>query len=173
LKSSNIYGFIKEVMRQQIGYFGLSRIARWFLIVILVLVNFASTPIQSAQASCSPAATTGDDTITCTTASDTIDGLAGNDIINGGGGNDNITGNSGNDTLIGGTGNDIYLFNTDNSLGTDVVNEAASGGTDTLNFSGSNNDVAANLGITGNQTINSNLTLNLPIRSPVAMATMY
>ncbi len=148
-------------MRQSAEYLKFSRITRWFLVLLLVIVNCASTPTKTAQASCSPAATTGDDTIICTTANDTIDGLAGNDSINGGGGNDTITGNSGDDTLIGGTGNDTYRFDTDAVLGTDSVTEASGGGTDTLNFSGSTNDLIVNLGTTGNQTINGNLTLNL------------
>ena len=79
--------------------------------------------------------------ITCTTASDTVNAQDGNDQVNGGGGNDSITGGAGNDTLIGGTGNDTYVFDTDVALGTDIITEAASGGTDTLNFTGSGNNI--------------------------------
>jgi Ca2+-binding RTX toxin-like protein len=116
---------------------------------------------RNVFASCSPASTNGDDTIVCTSASDTVDAQGGNDQITGGSGNDSITGGAGNDSLIGGTGNDVYYFDTDAILGTDIITEAASGGTDRIDFSGSSNSVNVDLGITGNQTVNSNLIVNM------------
>jgi Ca2+-binding RTX toxin-like protein len=72
-----------------------------------------------------------------------------------------FTGGAGNDTLNGGAGNDTYLFDTDSALGFDTLTEALGGGTDVLDFNGSSNSVTVNLGTTGSQTVNSNLTLNL------------
>ncbi len=53
------------------------------------------------------------------TANDTLTGTNGNNVLDGG---------SGTDTMSGGLGNDTYVVN----LTTDVVNEAASSGTDTI-----------------------------------------
>ncbi len=141
------------------------------LISVSLALLFVAIPAQQAVlAICSPSATSGNNTITCDGADDTVDALAGNDTVNGGGGNDSLvggadndtlTGGAGNDSLAGGAGNDTYAFDTDSALGTDAVTEASGGGTDRLTFSGSNNDVTVNLATTGNQTVNSNLTLNL------------
>ncbi|HMR99947.1 MAG TPA: M10 family metallopeptidase C-terminal domain-containing protein [Anaerolineales bacterium] len=148
----------------------LSLFWRGTISVFLALLLVAVPAQQAVYAICSPSATSGNNTITCDGADDTVDGLAGNDNINGGGGNDSLvggagndtlTGGAGNDSLAGGAGNDTYAFDTDSALGTDGVTEASGGGTDRLTFSGSNNDVTVNLATTGNQTVNSNLTLNL------------
>lgn len=147
-----------------------NRALRGLLSSLLALLLVAIPAQQAVLALCSPAATNGNNTITCDAADDTVDGLAGNDSLTGGGGNDtliggagndSLTGSAGNDSLTGGTGNDSYRFDTDSALGTDTVTEASGGGTDSLSFSGSNNAVTVNLGTTGNQTVNSNLTLNL------------
>ena len=132
-----------------------------------------------AQASCVPGSTNGDDIITCDGANDTVNARNGNDVVagnggndsltggngndalDGGAGNDTLTGGNGNDALDGGAGNDTYRFDTDTALDTDTVTEAAGGGTDTLNFSGSNNDVTIDLGQTGDQAVNGLLTLDL------------
>jgi Ca2+-binding RTX toxin-like protein len=134
---------------------------------------------RNAQASCSPAPSNGDDTITCTTANDTLDAQDGNDVVNGGSGTDSLTGGNGNDTLnggagndtlnggagddtlTGGTGNDVYVFDTNTALGTDTITEVAGEGTDRLNFSGSNGTITVNLGTIGGQSVNGNLTLDL------------
>jgi len=138
-----------------------NRALRGLLSSLLALLLVAIPAQQAVLALCSPAATSGNNTITCDAADDTVDGLAGNDSLTGGGGNDTLIGGAGNDSLTGGTGNDSYRFDTDSALGTDTVTEASGGGTDALSFSGSNNAVTVNLGTTGNQTVNSNLTLNL------------
>lgn len=70
----------------------------------------------------------GDDTIIGNDANNNLKGGAGNDTISGGLGNDILDGGAGNDKLTGGTGNDSYLVNTT----LDVVTEAASEGTDTV-----------------------------------------
>ena len=91
------------------------------------------------------------------------DQLVGNSAANsllGNGGDDQLQGLAGTDQLNGGLGNDIYIFNTSTALGTDSVIDA--GGVDVLDFSSSTTlGVAVNLGSTSNQSVNSNLTLNL------------
>jgi hypothetical protein len=86
---------------------------------------------------------------------------AGNAIENvvGGSGNDSFTGNSLNNTFTGGSGNDSYFFNTSSPLGSDIIID--SGGTDTITFAGSTQDVVFNLGSYGARVVNSNLTLIL------------
>jgi Ca2+-binding RTX toxin-like protein len=64
--------------------------------------------------------TTGNDSLLGGTGNDTLQGLAGNDTLNG---------STGADSLEGGTGNDIYYVD---NIG-DIVVEAASAGTDTVN----------------------------------------
>lgn len=107
----------------------------------------------------------GNDTLTGGTGDDILDGGNGNDTLSGNAGNDTLTGGAGTDTLTGGTGNDTYLFSTNTALGTDTVTEAAAGGIDTLDFSGSSNDVNVNLNTAGAQVVNGNLTLNMTAAS--------
>ena len=88
-------------------------------------------------------------------------GAGGNDTLNGMDGNDTLTGGAGTNSLLGGAGDDTYAFDTDTALGVDTITDAAGNGTDALNFTGSSNIVTVNLGTSGNQIVNSNLTLNL------------
>ncbi len=90
--------------------------------------------------------TQGNDTLVGTTGNDSIDALGGDDIVSGGAGedqllggagNDQLNGDAGNDTLIGGVGSDTATggpgddtFVVDSA--SDVVNEAAAEGTDTV-----------------------------------------
>ncbi|NJS40104.1 MAG: calcium-binding protein, partial [Rhodobacteraceae bacterium] len=60
-----------------------------------------------------------------------MSGLAGNDTLLGGDGDDSLIGGDGTDSLTGGAGNDIYVID---SL-TDVIVEAAGGGTDDVQSS--------------------------------------
>jgi hypothetical protein len=83
------------------------------------------------------------DTLVGTAGDDHFDGLAGNDRIEGLGGNDTLKGGAGVDTLIGGAGNDSYYV--DNT--SDVVTEAAGGGTDTVFSSAANYILKANVEI--------------------------
>ncbi|HEX3356640.1 MAG TPA: calcium-binding protein [Tepidisphaeraceae bacterium] len=66
---------------------------------------------------------------------DTLFGLGGNDTLTGGAGNDLLSGDAGNDLLVGGADNDTYAFADPTSSETDLVNELAGGGNDTLDFS--------------------------------------
>jgi Ca2+-binding RTX toxin-like protein len=73
-----------------------------------------------------------------------------------------LTGNSANNILAGLDGNDTYVFVANSLLGIDTINETATGGTDTLDFTGTNGPIRLNLGVITNQTVvTSNLTLKL------------
>ncbi|MDZ8107381.1 MAG: calcium-binding protein, partial [Nostoc sp. DedQUE12a] len=92
---------------------------------------------------------------------DTLVGDDGNDRLFGEQGDDRLLGGEDNDTLYGGAGNDTYSFLANSALGTDTIIETATGGTDTINFSGTTVAVNLNLGVTTSQTVNSNLNLIL------------
>jgi Ca2+-binding RTX toxin-like protein len=154
---------------------------------LAAILNLAIAPLP-ANAACNPAPTGGSDVITCDAADDTVNALGGNDSVSGGGGNDVINGGAGadqlyggsgddtlqgaggadalygeagNDSLVGGAGNDTYYFDTDTPLGADTLTEASGGGTETLQFGGSNDAISVDLGLVGDQVVNGNLTLNL------------
>ena len=62
--------------------------------------------------------------------------------------------------LAGGDGDDTYSFDTDSALGSDQVSDDS--GTDTLDFSlSTTKSITIDLSITDEQTINSNLTLQV------------
>jgi Ca2+-binding RTX toxin-like protein len=78
--------------------------------------------------------------ITGNTANNTLNGLGGNDSLDGGLGNDSLDGDLGNDTLRGGAGNDTMAGGAGDDfyyvdVATDVINEAASAGNDTVEAS--------------------------------------
>lgn len=84
--------------------------------------------------------------------SNVLVGNSGNNILTGDAGNDTLNGGAGSDTMIGGVGNDTYVVD----VATDVVTEAASAGTDTVQTSisltlGTN---VENLTLTGTTAIN-------------------
>lgn len=83
--------------------------------------------------------------ITGNAAANSLAGGAGNDTLSGGAGNDMLDGGVGTDRLVGGTGDDAYMVDAT----TDVVVEAASGGTD---------HVSANVNVTLSTEV-ENLTL--------------
>jgi trimeric autotransporter adhesin len=60
-----------------------------------------------------------------------ITGNSGKNSLSGGIGNDTLEGGAGIDSLVGGTGNDVFIVDTT----TDVITEAAGGGTDTVQSS--------------------------------------
>ena len=81
-----------------------------------------------------------------------LSGLGGSDTLNGGAGNDTLDGGDGNDSMAGALGNDTYVVNSTS----DVVTEAASAGTDTVE-SGITYTLGANvenLTLTGSDNIN-------------------
>ena len=93
----------------------------------------------------------GNDTLIGNGGSDTLDGGTGNDslegdsgsgddLLLGGAGNDTLDGGPGNNTLTGGTGNDTYYVGA-----SDVVNENANEGTDTVITAASGITLAANV----------------------------
>ncbi|MCC5631611.1 M10 family metallopeptidase C-terminal domain-containing protein [Nostoc sphaeroides CHAB 2801] len=120
------------------------------------------------------------DTISGSGNNDDLFGGLGNDSLLGGDGDDRLFGEQGDDkllggygsdTLYGGTGNDTYSFLANSALGTDTIIETTTGGTDTLNFSGTTTAVNVNLGVTTLQTVNSNLQLILSANNVIENAT--
>ncbi|OKH29985.1 hypothetical protein FACHB389_25085, partial [Nostoc calcicola FACHB-389] len=98
-------------------------------------------------------------------------GGTGNDTLTGNTLNNNLIGGGGNDTLQGLAGNDTYSFVANSALGTDTITETTTGGTDTINFSGTTVAVNLNLGLTTLQTVNSNLNLILSANNVIENAT--
>ena len=82
-----------------------------------------------------------------------INGTSGNDTITGSSQDDTINGGAGNDTMAGGLGNDTYVVDSTS----DVVTEAASAGTDTVQASATFTLSAnvENLTLTGTGNINA------------------
>jgi Ca2+-binding RTX toxin-like protein len=106
----------------------------------------------------------GNDLLTGNGAANVLVGGAGNDTLKGGDGNDTLSGGAGDDSLHGGNGNDVYSFASNTALGEDSLIEGSdsTAGVDTLDFaSTSTQTVTVHLGITGPQTVNTNLTLRL------------
>ncbi|MBE9235079.1 hypothetical protein IQ227_03230 [Anabaena aphanizomenioides LEGE 00250] len=90
--------------------------------------------------------------------------LTGTTAINGTGntGNNIITGNSANNILAGGDGADTYRYVVTSILGSDTIQESATGGIDTINFTGTTAATTLNLGLTTTQTVvTTNLSLTL------------
>ncbi|MBD2693563.1 beta strand repeat-containing protein [Anabaena catenula] len=90
--------------------------------------------------------------------------LIGTAAINGTGNTANniLTGNIANNILAGGDGNDIYRFTATTVLGSDTIQETATGGIDTIDFTGTTAATTLNLGLTTIQTVvTTNLSLKL------------
>ena len=106
------------------------------------VVNGALRVAETATGFENAVGTAGNDTLTGTDAANRLTGQAGADLLSGGGGNDTLDGTETTasygsilpaDTLAGGLGDDLYLLQWGNgSSQTDVVNEAAGQGTDTV-----------------------------------------
>jgi Ca2+-binding RTX toxin-like protein len=72
----------------------------------------------------------GNDSVLGGDGNDSILGGDGNDTLDGGAGDDTLIGGAGTDSLVGGTGNDLFVLRAGDAL--DVIKEAASAGTDTV-----------------------------------------
>ena len=92
---------------------------------------------------------------------DTITGNALGNNLNGGPGNDRLNGEAGNDSLLGGTGDDTYLFGTASAMETETIVEAASAGSDTLDFGAVTANLLLSLESNAAQSVHTNRTLTL------------
>ncbi|MDZ8186618.1 MAG: Calx-beta domain-containing protein [Nostoc sp. ChiSLP02] len=140
-------------------------------------LNLAS-PTNASLGTTKSVTTTITDTLTAsatTTLPTNVENLTltGTAAINGTGnaGNNILKGNSGNNILSGGAGNDTYSFLANSPLGTDTIRETTTGGTDTIDFSGTTAAVNVNLGLTTSQTVNSNLKLILSANNVIERVT--
>jgi Ca2+-binding RTX toxin-like protein len=133
--------------------------------------------VLSNPTNASLAKTTAVVTITDTLSSDTTTTLpatvenltlTGTANINGTGNNGNniLKGNTGNNILTGGDGNDTYRYAVTQVLGTDTIVETATGGIDTVDFTGTTTTVKLNLDQTTQQTVVTN-RLNLILSNSI------
>ncbi|MEA5579222.1 SBBP repeat-containing protein, partial [Anabaena sp. UHCC 0451] len=136
------------------------------------------SPTNASLGTKTSATTTITDTLTAsvtTTLPTNVENLTltGTTAINGtGNAGDNVfKGNSANNTLTGLNGNDTYSFVANAVLGTDKIVETATGGIDTIDFSGTTSSVNVNLGVITSQTVNSNLKLILSANNVIENAT--
>ncbi|MFM7161446.1 MAG: calcium-binding protein, partial [Planctomycetaceae bacterium] len=109
------------------------------------------------------------DTLLGNALANSLNGGVGNDTLRGFGGEDTLVGGGGDDLLAGGLGDDVYAFLPTTQLGTDTVVEGAGEGLDLLDFSASTAGVTVDLRISGAQTVNANLQLNLTAASQFEM----
>ncbi|MDB9484303.1 Calx-beta domain-containing protein, partial [Dolichospermum circinale CS-537/05] len=137
-----------------------------------------TSPTNAGLGTKSTATTTITDTLTASATTTLAAGvenltLTGTAAINGtGNANNNILrGNSANNILAGGNGNDTYGFVANSALGTDTITETATGGTDTIDLTGTTAAVNVNLGVATSQTVNSNLKLILSANNVIENAT--
>ncbi|MDF5739522.1 Calx-beta domain-containing protein, partial [Nostoc sp. S13] len=136
------------------------------------------SPTNASLATTANVTTTITDTLTAsvtTTLPTNVENLTltGTAAINGTGnaGNNILKGNSANNILSGGAGNDTYSFLATTALGTDTITETTTGGTDTIDFSGTTVSVNVNVGATSSQTVNSNLKLIISANNVIENAT--
>jgi Ca2+-binding RTX toxin-like protein len=90
-----------------------------------------------------------------------LEGGNGSDVLNGNVLSNELTGGRGNDKMSGGPGDDVYIFSAAPVAESDLVNELAGQGQDTLSFGTLASDVTLNLGITVPQVVHENRTLRL------------
>ena len=119
-------------------------------------LNFSGTSTQTVTVNLATAsAQVVNSALTLTlSAGNTMENVVGGTMA------DSLTGNSLDNTLQGGGGNDTYYFDTDLALGSDTISD--SGGTDTVDFSGTTSRaVNINLSNLAAQVVNAGLTLTL------------
>ena len=104
---------------------------------------------------------TGIENVIGGSGNDTITGNALGNNLNGGPGNDILKGEAGNDSLVGGTGDDTYAFGTASAMEIETIVEAASAGTDTLDFSLVTPNLLLSLESNVAQSVHTNRTLTL------------
>ncbi|MBC7819265.1 MAG: hypothetical protein IAG10_20455, partial [Planctomycetaceae bacterium] len=85
-------------------------------------------------------------------------GFSGSVTLVGGDGRDTLGDAAGNDSLVGGNGSDVYRLT---ASGTDIVVEAAGGGSDRLDYSPASGGVSIDLTRTTQQTVRANHRLTL------------
>jgi ELWxxDGT repeat protein len=90
-----------------------------------------------------------------------LEGGNGSDVLNGNVLSNELTGGRGNDKMSGGPGDDVYIFSAAPVAESDLVNELAGQGRDTLSFGTLASNVTLNLGITVPQVVHENRTLRL------------
>ncbi|MBL8817101.1 MAG: hypothetical protein JNL58_13820 [Planctomyces sp.] len=106
------------------------------------------------------------DTITGNPLGNVLTGNAGDDILSGLAGDDLLIGGAGNDALNGGAENDVFRFDMDAESGIDIVTDTA--GIDVLDFSlTSTIGMMLDLAVTSAQSLNSRLTLTLPVGTTI------
>ena len=89
-----------------------------------------------------------------------LDGGDGNDLVIGGSGTNSLLAGNGNDTVRGGSGADLYSF-SGNQVGSVSINEAAGGGTDTIDFSAMQSRISIDLSKLLPQTVAPGLTMTI------------
>ncbi len=124
---------------------GLSRVtfsdgSFWDRLAIDVNTSGGALPNTPTQGNDTLVETPGNDFIDALGGDDVVLGGAGDDQLLGGAGNDQLSGDAGNDTLIGGLGSDTATGGPGNDTfvvdsASDVVNEAAAEGIDTVQSS--------------------------------------
>ena len=98
----------------------------------------------------------GNDTLNGDAGNDELDGNDGNDILNGGAGDDDLNGGYGSDTLNGGAGNDEL----DGNFNSTFIDKLDGGAGDDFYRIYSANDVVADTGVAGNDTVRAYVQLN-------------
>ncbi|PLX80295.1 MAG: hypothetical protein C0615_01230, partial [Desulfuromonas sp.] len=96
------------------------------------------------------------------TSADEISGGAGTQVIDGGKNDDRLGGGAGDDTLTGGAGDDTFVFN--DGWGKETIIEAASGGTDTLDFSAATSNLIFEYNLDSSVTVDDGTSVNMIYR---------
>lgn len=132
-----------------------------------VTVNLARTNAQVINDNLTLTLTAGSaiENVTGGSGDDLLTGSTLANALTGGNGNDSLSGGAGKDVLDGGAGDDTYNFVTTTPLGSKTIKD--SGGTDTIDFTGSTLGAILNLSSTAAQLVNTRLTLALASGSSI------